>query len=398
MTVWIATGLLSAVVLAALILPLFRRLPSRRGHEAGVYADQAAEIETDRALGLIDQGEAQTLDQEIRQRLDRAREDAREDAQGDEEDGSRDPGRGGRKRGPMAAAIGIAILLPVFSFAVYGLLGSPGLPGLPFAERGPAEDMETQRLRQTVASLARRMQQSPDRLEGWKLLGRSSMRLGDYPQAAHAFRQASGLAPGDAALAASLAEALYMANGQTFVPESRAALDAALKTDPRLAKALFYQGLAQLQAGKHVAAVQTWTDLVAISPAGAPYLPSLRRQIPAAAKAGGIDLGAVRPRLAPARDAGASAGPGPSRSDVEAASQMSEPERAKFIRSMVARLAARLEQQPEDAAGWRRLARAYKVLGETKKAAETERRAARIETGGAEGQPPRKPAQKSPQY
>ncbi|MFQ5567890.1 MAG: hypothetical protein ACE5EU_16180 [Paracoccaceae bacterium] len=49
---------------------------------------------------------------------------------------------------------------------------------------------------------------------------------------------------------------------------------------------------------------------------------------------------------------------------------MSAGERAEMIRAMVQRLADRLEDEPGDEAGWRRLARAYQVLGEAEKAKE----------------------------
>ena len=373
MTVWLLAGLLSLLVLFVLILPLFRRRSAGQGHEAGVYASQVAEIENDRALGLIDQDEADVLAEEITQRLAAATDDA---ARGD----------GAPQAAGLLVAISIVVLVPVFSFSIYGWLGAPAQPGLPYATRAPDVDPETASLKKVVDTLAKRMQQSPDRLEGWKLLGRSSMRLGDYAQAAHAFRQAARLAPTDAAMQAALAEAMFMNAGQSFEPESRAALEAALKVNPRLEKALFYLGLAQFQAGEHDPAVQSWTDLVAISPASAPYLDSVRRQIANAAKAGGIDLGRVRSRLepatAPVRAPSTAPSAGPSRGDVEAASKMSEAERAKFIRSMVARLAARLKEQPGDAAGWRRLARAYRVLGETEKANQAESRAKQIEAGG----------------
>ena len=41
-----------------------------------------------------------------------------------------------------------------------------------------------------------------------------------------------------------------------------------------------------------------------------------------------------------------------------------------MIRSMVESLADRLKEEPDDLGGWHRLARAYQVLGETKKAKE----------------------------
>ena len=55
---------------------------------------------------------------------------------------------------------------------------------------------------------------------------------------------------------------------------------------------------------------------------------------------------------------------------MDAAQEMSPEERMAFIRSMVDRLAMRLEEEPEDLDGWLRLARAYTVLGETGKAGE----------------------------
>lgn len=45
---------------------------------------------------------------------------------------------------------------------------------------------------------------------------------------------------------------------------------------------------------------------------------------------------------------------------------MSEEDRAAMIENMVAGLAARLEEDPTDAEGWRMLARSYLVLGRTK--------------------------------
>ncbi len=69
----------------------------------------------------------------------------------------------------------------------------------------------------------------------------------------------------------------------------------------------------------------------------------------------------------PSATAGAST---PSREAVTAASQLSPEEQKAMIASMVDRLAARLEQQPDDIEGWRMLARSYRVLGRRAEAAE----------------------------
>jgi cytochrome c-type biogenesis protein CcmH len=68
--------------------------------------------------------------------------------------------------------------------------------------------------------------------------------------------------------------------------------------------------------------------------------------------------------------------PGPNAQDIAAAQSMSPEERQAMIRSMVERLAARLEQQPDDKEGWARLAHAYDVLGDAEKARAARARAA----------------------
>jgi cytochrome c-type biogenesis protein CcmH len=64
------------------------------------------------------------------------------------------------------------------------------------------------------------------------------------------------------------------------------------------------------------------------------------------------------------------AAPGPSAADVAAAREMSETDRNEMIRGMVARLADRLQNHPDDVEGWLRLLRAYMVLGQREKALE----------------------------
>ena len=75
----------------------------------------------------------------------------------------------------------------------------------------------------------------------------------------------------------------------------------------------------------------------------------------------------------------AAAPPGPTRDDVDAASRMTTDERSAMIRGMVDRLAARLEENPNDVDGWLRLGRSYGVLGEHEKAVEAMAKAAALE-------------------
>jgi len=60
--------------------------------------------------------------------------------------------------------------------------------------------------------------------------------------------------------------------------------------------------------------------------------------------------------------------PGPTREDIAAAQEMSPDEQRAMIESMVARLAGKLAENPNDVAGWTRLARSYNVLKQPDKA------------------------------
>lgn len=60
--------------------------------------------------------------------------------------------------------------------------------------------------------------------------------------------------------------------------------------------------------------------------------------------------------------------PGPSKEDIEAASQMSAQDRKAMINSMVAGLEQKLKTDPSDKQGWQRLVRSYIVLGRNKEA------------------------------
>ena len=54
--------------------------------------------------------------------------------------------------------------------------------------------------------------------------------------------------------------------------------------------------------------------------------------------------------------------------------RLSPQQRDDMVRGMVARLSARLKDNPDDLDGWRRLARAYQVLGDADKAREAQAR------------------------
>src|SRR5207253_9635105 len=132
-----------------------------------------------------------------------------------------------------------------------------------------------------------------------------------------------------------------------------------------------------LQQGDPKAALQGGVDLAADAPADAEWLPLVRQRIAEAAATLGVN---------PA-DLKTSAGM-PSQAAVAAAAQASAAaspeERRAMILAMVGNLAAKLEQQPDDVAGWTRLGRSYMVLKEPQKARDAYAHAVKLKPDDAE--------------
>ena len=262
-----------------------------------------------------------------------------------------------RAGGRSALGIVVALAVPGIALGLYATTGAPEMPDQPYAARGDiAERAEMDGL---LGELARRLETDPTRLEGWLLLARARLKVGDAKGAADAFARARTLAPDSGEIAAEYAEALIHAANGTVGDEARAALAFAQAKDPRDAKALFYLGHDAVTQGKYAEAIQHWMNLIALSPRDAPWIGDLSARIAGAARDGNIDLASIKPTLAP--DAPPA---GPSRED---------------IRAMVDGLATRLEDNPDDLAGWRMLARSWRVLGETAKADEADARVKALE-------------------
>jgi cytochrome c-type biogenesis protein CcmH len=78
---------------------------------------------------------------------------------------------------------------------------------------------------------------------------------------------------------------------------------------------------------------------------------------------------------------------GPTQEDILNAQNMSEEDRGAFIQSMVERLAARLEDEPNDLEGWMQLGNAYSVLGRVDEAIDALEKAELLLSGVPDNDP-----------
>ena len=121
---WLVIVVLAAVAAAALLVPLMRRQgaeASRADYDRAVYRDQLAELERDKARGIISEAEAKSARAEIARRMLATERD--------DEGGTAAPG------GARSFAMATAVAAPVLAVALYVATGSPEIPGLPLAAR-----------------------------------------------------------------------------------------------------------------------------------------------------------------------------------------------------------------------------------------------------------------------
>jgi cytochrome c-type biogenesis protein CcmH len=351
-----------AAVLAGVIWPLlkeWRAAPERGQFDRAVYRDQLQELERDAARGLIGAEEAAGARLEIERRLLAA-------------DRAEAPSPRRLRPSPLLAAA-VALLVSGGAIALYRVLGAPGLPDLPYAERGPERALTAAHgptdLEKTAAELAAKLAAKPDDVEGWLLYARTSAALRNWQKAADAYHHALQLSNSRPDVAAAYGEMLVMAADGIVTPTAHAAFGAALAKDPENAAARYYLALGDAQAGNVDAAVAAWQKLAAEAPEDAPIRAELKQRIAAAM----ASVGKEPPPLAPPAPS-----EGPSPAEMAAMAKLPPEQRQATIRGMVADLEARLKSAPDDLPGWLRLARSYTVLGESEKAAGAYEEAAKL--------------------
>ncbi|MGF7160192.1 cytochrome c-type biogenesis protein CcmH [Rhodoligotrophos appendicifer] len=342
MGLWILVALLTAIALVAVLWPLVRADaagPTAADQEVAVYRDQLTEIDQDLGRGQIAPREAEAARTEVARRLIAAA------------DRSQDVRREGPVRPMLLAGL---IGVPLLSLAAYLTLGQPLMPGVPHAER-MAHALENRDFDALVARVEAHLADNPTDAEGWGVVAPVYLRQGRYADAANAYVRIMSFKGESPDMLTNYGEAATLADGGIVSERAREAFSAALKADPKQAKADFYLGMAEKQDGKTSEALARWEKLIAEAPADAPWR--------------GFVQANIDQTKAPIRSvAGQDAAPALSEGQVEAVTSQDAVSQQAMIRQMVDGLAARLEQDGNDLEGWLRLARARVVLGEAEAA------------------------------
>ncbi len=323
MSLLIAILLLSAGMVLLVLTPLLRRpSPGEEATPAALYRDQLAELARDHAAGRLTDAALAAARLELQRRLLQTQAA---------------PAVSWVPR--KALAVPVAALVLAVPLGLYLSLGQPGLKDRPLSRRA-AEIAPLIAVQEAIAEARRSLATTPDQPLLWLRLSGLLLQREEHQEALALLAEARQKFPSLAVFPSAEGEALTRIGQGLVTGEAETAFRAALALDPADARARYYLALALEQRGQPEAALTALETLLADGPDDAPWRPTVI---------------AAQARLRTAL--GLPSAPDP-------AAPAEDPATQAMIREMVDRLAARLERQPDDLAGWQRLAQARTVLGE----------------------------------
>lgn len=311
-----------------------------------IYKNQLAELDSDLKRGLIDEESAGEARLELSRNILAAEKQIRKNASS-------------RYRSPtLKIVIIIAVLcVPVITIGVYSLLGQPGLESHPFNDlmlKNPQELTPEEKLVRTEALFARNPNDgrlADELATGYLVQGRFQDAVNTYVSALRLNGEAAPRLVG-------YGMALTGFNGGTINDDAQKSFEKAAKLAPDDFYPRLFIAEALRQAGKTDEAIASLKEYLVHAPkdnVGRPRVEAMIKELQNAK-----DKMQVSPPKEVENNGGLKADGETSISgdnDIEG-----------DITAMVKQLAARLEQQPDDLEGWKKLIHSWLVLKETKKA------------------------------
>ena len=298
-------------------------------------AGQLAGVARDKQQGFMSEEQAQAANREVKRRM---RTVEAQDIAG--------------KSSPfwlLFVFVGCALFA---SAGLYRILGQAGMPSMAYEDRllAPAsEDLPAQAVR-----LERLLRVDPEDSDHWAELAELRLAMGETEAALTAMMRSVQLDMDNANKHARFGGMMLELSEEGPVPKpAAAALKRAFELNSGEPLVHYYMGKMALRDGRGDIAVQFFERLLPVVKSD----PGLTQELQ-----GLIAKAQQSPEKEPPGTL-----KGPNAEDMAAAALMSEEDRNAMIVGMVEGLAARLEEAPEDLEGWRRLIRAYGVLGEEEK-------------------------------
>ncbi len=241
---------------------------------AAVYRDQMAELDREFVMGNLSYEELKAARDELSERL--LADVATLDASPQPTDS---PARVVWRKPWLSIGV-LVFVIPVASMLMYSVLGEPAALDPRALQQGvdASAEVTPEKLTEMAVALTRRLQDEPNSMEGWVMLGRVQRARGHFEEAAEAFGKALSLSRDDN-LSIERAEVLAQKNGGSFAGEPWAIIQRVLTADPHHLNALFLAGSASYAELNFNTALRYWERAREVVPADSPDAPELDRAI-----------------------------------------------------------------------------------------------------------------------
>lgn len=179
-------------------------------------------------------------------------------------------------QGRWVAAL-VGLLLPLLSIALYAQLGD--LNAVDKIDQQQADKQSVAKVDALIIKLKEHLQQQPEDLEGWTMLGRSYSYLQQYQNAADIYAQLYRRKPDDAEIILQYANNLGMARNGDMTGEPAQLIFKAVQLAPDNANILWLAGLAKAEEGSSREAAAYWQKLAGLLPANSEALQQVQKML-----------------------------------------------------------------------------------------------------------------------
>ncbi len=268
---WVVAGIFIVAALMFVLPPLLRsrstksELVEREAANLTIYQDQLAELDNDLQNDILSKEQYEKSKQELQKRM-------LQDVSASKNTASNSTQKG---RGIVATAIFI-LAIPLAAVSLYMILGDTrGL--LPQAQLASATQFHSQdmaempaghaEIKSVVDNLVARLNENPDDLEGWVMLGRTYAIMGRFDEASMTYARLIEMVPDSAQLLSDYADVLAMTNNGSLIGKPAELINRALELDPDYPKALALAGTVEFEQEKYDQATLYWERLLSVIPA-----------------------------------------------------------------------------------------------------------------------------------
>ena len=280
---WVISGIFIVTALLFIIPTLLRSRDNQLKnleHDAvniTVYRDQIAELDRDLENDILSREQYDKSKQELQQRM---LQDVTE----------RDKlviGKNKKIRNIVLSTF-IALTLPLAAISLYLVIGDTrGL--LPQAQLANATQQMNRdggnapsghdNFSSVLDNLIARLNNNPEDIEGWIMLGRTYAIMGQYAEAGNTYAKLVELIPDSPQILSDYADVLAMKNQGSLSGKPAELIYEALRIDPKYPKALALAGTIEFEQERYAQAAEYWEKLLKGIPADSPLAQSVKDSI-----------------------------------------------------------------------------------------------------------------------